>query len=1117
MTTAANASSASGLRLVSASAGSGKTYRLTEEVTHAVDPSASASIEIEGLVGVTYTTKAHIELEARIRRKLVEKGAFQRAQQLPLAYVGTVHAVCLRILKEFALDAGLSPTVDVIQGNDGRRLLQATLEHALEPTVRSRLEDLALEFKLEWDARTSRTDWVIPVDEIMTLARSNRIAPADLPKMARRSMEGLSALLPPPERSGSALESELASSLATAVENLAALDDETKATGQVLQKLRAAEAELAVRGLPWETWAMLAKLSPSKHAVPFVVPVREAASAYERHPRFHAGLRELTELLFEAARVGLLTYAEWKAQRGLVDYVDMIDRALDVLGVPEVARELGERLELVVVDEFQDTSPIQLALFTRLHALCKNSVWVGDRKQCIFEYAGADPALMEAVTQWAEDSGGKRELLTHNYRSRPELVDPLSTLFAAAFAGHGCTPEEVVTSANRKRSPGLDGLAAIGVWWLEGSEQGALAEGVARLLEIPDSTPVVDRISGDARGFRASDVAILVCSNAEAARLAIALEARGIATVLPRVGLLTTPEGTLVSAALRLLVDRRDTLAAAEIDALTGFDEHAIALDADSTSTLPSDRWLAERIRAHGAKQTSPEQPPAENEAPRAAEPAPFPIECLRAELAVLSPAETLDRVLAILDLPALAVRWPDPSERLANLDALRALAVAYEQRCAYQREAASLAGLLRYFEETQQKIRQRDEERATDEQHVGSNQDAVVISTYHKAKGLEWPVVILGSLGRNRKRDAFEVTPESDRAGFDAADPLGARWIRYWPWPLGQQKAVALAERAANTAVGKAIAERDARERVRLLYVGCTRARDHLILGVHLLKKGPSKAWLDELRDERGPLLTLPEPGAEKPALGIRGLGDQRLSVPVRAWSLQATDAPEGTRASHEPCLWFARASAEPSDAPPYRIAPSRAADDSLDLPPARVLGSMRFTRRMPFATPKGVTFDQVGTALHAFLAADHFELMAAERIALAERVFRQAGLDGFFAPDVAVAASDALRAFVAERWPGAQWRREVPVSAVIASTHGRRRIEGAIDLLLDTPNGFVIIDHKSFPGRASEWEQRALGYAPQLMTYAKAIEMAGGALIGRFVHFTIGGGIVEVGEARE
>lgn len=1110
--TSASPAVATGLHLVSASAGSGKTYRLTEEVLRAVEPAARSPIAMEGLVGVTYTTKAHAELEARIRRALVEHAAFERAQELPLAYVGTVHSVCLRFLKEFAIDAGLSPSVDVIPGNEGRRLLQAALEHELELDVQLRLQALASEFQFEWLARISRNDWVTPVDDIMTLARSNRVAPDRLPEMARRSIEGLLTLLPPSATSGHILEAELATALDVAIENLSKLDDDTKQTREVLRELRASAAALDRGRLSWATWAKLAKIAPAKRALAAVAPVHEAAAAYERHPRFRAQLRDLTELLFEAARVGLLAYARWKEQRGVVDYVDMIDRALDVLEAPDVAIELRERLKLVVVDEFQDTSPIQLALFARLHSLCGKSVWVGDRKQCIFEYAGADPALMEAVGVWITERGGNREILGYNYRSRPELVEPLSTLFAAAFARHGCRPEEVATSAHRKHDPALASLPAFGLWWIRGQEQAGIAGGVARLLERPESTPVLDRATGVVRPVRPSDIAVLVYSNAEASRLSAALQARGISTILPRVGLLRTPEGTLVSAALRLLVDKRDTLAAAEIEALTGFARFAPT--ADQSGRQPSERWLAEQIRAHRARHV-PHDALSEEVSP--VEPTPpvsLPLERLRAELDVLSPAETVDRILALLDLPALAMRWPDPEQRLANLDALRALAVAYEQRCAYQREAASLAGLLRYFEETQQEIRQRDEDRATDEQHVGGSDNAIIISTYHKAKGLEWPVVILGSLGRERKRDAFDVAPETDRDAFDATDPLGGRWIRYWPWPLGRCSDAPLAERAANSPVGRAITERDARERVRLLYVGFTRARDHLILAVHRMKKGPSTAWLDELHDDSGPLLALPDAGAPDSPLGLRGLANTRLTVPVRTWSLEGAASPEDTQPPTSQRLWFARTSAEPSNAPPYKIVPSRATEASLDLPPARVLRSLRFTRRMPFASPNGTTWDQVGTALHAFLAADREELTPEERTVLAERVLRQAGLSGAFTPDVAIAASDALRAFVAERWPDATWHREIPISAILATAHGNRKIAGSIDLLLETPKGFVIVDHKSFPGRASEWEPRALGYAPQLMTYAKAIEMAGGVVLGRFVHFTIGGGIVEIGE---
>jgi len=84
--------------------------------------------------------------------------------------------------------------------------------------------------------------------------------------------------------------------------------------------------------------------------------------------------------------------------------------------------------------------------------------------------------------------------------------------------------------------------------------------------------------------------------------------------------------------------------------------------------------------------------------------------------------------------------------------------------------------------------------------------------------------------------------------------------------------------------------------------------------------------------------------------------------------------------------------------------------------------------------------------------------------------------------------------------------------VLAALDTGHGARRIAGNIDLLLETPSGFVIIDHKSFPGAASHWAAKALEYAPQLATYAKALEMAGASVLGHFVHFTVGGGMVEL-----
>src|SRR5205085_2639959 len=127
--------------------------------------------------------------------------------------------------------------------------------------------------------------------------------------------------------------------------------------------------------------------------------------------------------------------------------------------------------------------------------------------------------------------------LAHNYRSRPELVDATSTLFSTVFSGQDYTAEEVITTAKRERSSELEVLPPIGIWWLSGQEQSALADGVARLLENPSATPVVDPLTGEVRSVRPGDIAVLVYSNADAAKVSSALKARGLATVLPRVGL----------------------------------------------------------------------------------------------------------------------------------------------------------------------------------------------------------------------------------------------------------------------------------------------------------------------------------------------------------------------------------------------------------------------------------------------------------------------------------------------------------------------------------------------------------------------------------------------------
>jgi ATP-dependent helicase/nuclease subunit A len=1094
---------ARGITVVGASAGSGKTYRLTQVVSGAIDPAGAEHIGLESLVAVTYTRKAHAELTARIRRTLVSAGAFDEALRLPLAYLGTVHAACLRLLQEFAIDAGLSPNVDVASGDAGK-LLRQSLEASLTREAYATLDRLAHRFQLRFDQITKRHEWLGPVSDIMDLARSNRIPATALPAMAERSASSLLKLLPKPESDADALDDALMREIAIASKALANANDGVGPTKVAIELMAAVTRRHRDGEVDWCDWAKLARQQGSKGSKgrtgtdALLVKVREVASRYEAHPRLHAELRELTLAIYDAARVGLSAYQTWKERRRVVDYVDMLDRALTLVAHDRVADVLRERLKLAVVDEFQDTSPIQLALFMKLHLLAKRSVWVGDRKQCIFEYAGADPMLMDSVASWVTESSGQRDVLNVNFRSRPELVEACSELFAAALSRHEFSRDEVVVTAARTTPPALAVLPPFGVWAIEAKnveDQGSsLASGVARMLTDASSTPVVDRTTNEVRAVRPGDIAVLVATNAEARLLADALHARGIRSAIARPGLLKTPEGVLVDAALRWLLDEGDTLAAATIDALLGFGGQA------------PDAWLDGLLPR--AVAGAPAAPALRESAWRTS------LGPVRARLGMLSPSEALDEVLASLDVVHLCARWPDAPQRVANLDALRGIASGYEDRCHQEREAGTVAGLLRYFDDMAAEKLRRDEVIASDDQHVPTDDGAVVVSTYHRAKGLEWPVVVLSSLDKAERRTAWEVCPESDRgASFDPEDPLAGRWIRYWPKPLGTLKTVPLLEAAEQSPEGVRVAKREEKERARLLYVGFTRARDHLVLAVRVATsttKATKKTeavvvtkascqWLDALADDAGEaLLGLPveaADGATDAVVRVRtgkgsGAGKSH-EVAARVWRLNAAAPVVPAAEAVAERRWFARGVAASSVAAArYRINPSNAAVDWPDL----VLPTIGEIVTLPAAMAIDGTVAQynvLGDAVHAFFAADVEGLPAEARVERARRLLAAAGLVGTLSAEALVEASDRLRAFVEQRWPGAIWHREVAIDAQVSTSSGERRVAGIIDLLLETAQGYVIFDHKTFPAKSeAAWRAKAVEFVPQFAAYDAALQ---------------------------
>jgi superfamily I DNA/RNA helicase len=137
-------------------------------------------------------------------------------------------------------------------------------------------------------------------------------------------------------------------------------------------------------------------------------------------------------------------------------------------------------------------------------------------------------------------------------------------------------------------------------------------------------------------------------------------------------------------------------------------------------------------------------------------------------------------------------IQWQQDGEqarmRLANLDQLAGLVTQYEDECTSGRQAATLSGLLLWLQDLAQQGLDAMPQ---------SGVDAVHVMTHHGAKGLEWPVVVLCDLASDVRDRLWGIQAEP-KGAFDVHRPLHDRFLRYWPWPFGQQKNVAVADAVA-------------------------------------------------------------------------------------------------------------------------------------------------------------------------------------------------------------------------------------------------------------------------------------------------------------------------------
>ncbi|KGE69236.1 MULTISPECIES: exodeoxyribonuclease V subunit beta [Pseudomonas] len=1046
------------IEFISAGAGSGKTYKLTETLAQALE---SGTARPHAILATTFTVKAATELRERARSWLLENGRIDLATAIGQARLGTVNSVCGQMLKRFCFELGLSPDQTVLGEGQSKRLLKATLAESMEADAQTELVRLTERFGIE------QADWSKTVEAVVKAALDNDIGPEELRVMGSQNADAMLTNWPAPATGLDPTEA-LATALAEAHKGVAAYVEQQQAVGakvadnllKGLEGLQKLDRLFREGRWCWPDWIGAAGFDAGAKVRDIVAPVKSAAQVHESHPAFHAEVRQYLDQIFNLAADVLNAYEQAKKALGAVDFSDQEVLLLRALRTkPSVREVLAAELDLIMVDEFQDTSPLQLALFIELAKLAKKSVWVGDPKQAIYGFRGTDASLISGVLNAIKGWGGiLGKVLDTSRRSNESLVSLTNGLFISAFEPE-LTPEQVRLQPLRKDIPDQPALLN---WNFESSRNDSdylcLGQAIRELLE--SGAKVEDKDTKELRPIQAGDIGVLCRYNDQVEFAVTSLTHWGIPSASPRSGLLGTAEAIYVMACLRRMSDPTDTVATALVLTL-----------ADST---PIETWLADRLQHLATDEAKPYEWLTTGDS---AHKLIARLETLRPTLMALTPLEVLRLAAAESQVARLVGQWStSPHEsrnRMSNVEALVELGKTFEDECVAAKRPATVSGMLRWLDEL---ASQEDDNRAT------SADNAVSVLTYHGAKGLEWPVVVLTSLDAIARTSLWGVRARTV-GDFDPQQPLANRFVHCWLKSWGKRSQPQAALNAEASVTGQAMQAEALAENKRLLYVGLTRARDMSVALSFVRRSGPGRAWVGEIK------------GAAELLFGdseiITTSEGKQLSRLSKSWNKDECSTEPPAKAP-EACHWFTtrpRVQAEP-----LWHRPSSASGGAFTVVETDAVGV-----RLSLAGKPDMA--SLGTALHLCIA--RAGVLGGISPPDVEGILKTWAVAGSVDKDAVCTQTSAFQAWIAKRWPDCPVYVEVPIEA---DGPNGTRIRGRIDLLVELPDGWILVDHKSNPvGSARDDDLIAL-HGPQLESYGHALLSATGKPVSqRWLYFPV------------
>jgi ATP-dependent exoDNAse (exonuclease V) beta subunit len=1064
--------------VVEAGAGTGKTRLLVDRVENLV---ASGKARLRNVVAITFTEKAAAELRVAIRQRMgarlttpspqpsppnggegVSRERFRTAlADLEIAPVSTIHAFAAELLRERPVEAGVDPAFAVADELQASLFRTEAWDRWLEKQKDRAPEGLkeAIEFGLSLTQLREVGDDLIRFRDILTADLDRGPQPQD-PLLWLRGAEPVMR----------AAVKRVATDCRDKSDQGAADLLDLQQSLELLGRLADSESRRAVLGgmLRLKIRGAVGRWKPGALA-----QIRERLGALADEL---AALRTAHGHWLAAGAVNWLRgyvaeYQALKAREGILDFDDLLLLARNMLrDNREVRRDFQERFEAILVDEFQDTDPLQAEIifflaedgagaaeWTAARLVPGKLFIVGDPKQSIYAFRRADIETYERAKEALTQSGAL-EFITANFRSVQPILDAVN----ATFTNHmrrpleGSYQPDYVALQPSTETPAANDSPTLLLLYPDPSAdstsdvatlRGIEAEGVAAFLRrmIDGGMWKVGR-DDDRRPATFGDVALLF---------------RGMSDVpiyeeeLKRYGI---PYRVTSS---RTFYKREEIGWLLNVLHAVEHPTDPVAVWGALRSPLCgcSDREVYEFIAGGGTFDYRGNAGTRErgNAPPESIASAYAVLNELHANRNLQSVPRMVEEVLVRTNALPIFLLTPQGEQRVANLAKVVQLARALEG-----------SGILTYraFVHWLRDM----EKNAVDEAEsptVEEGDDVVRIMSIHAAKGLEFPIVVIPDLGRTAggRGDHLVLHRIKSEAGFYFGK-VGAGG-----WPVQTNNFERL--KTDNT-------QREAAERLRVLYVAMTRAKDALVLPV--FPKRPANTMMVDLAH----VLPMTVPGFDRPHgqwIVIDGTTVGRVERDPSAIRLQLPEVgAAGPAADTDRTRWLASRDASLASAgvPDKRRLPSRLVD------PTALLALKRLGMR-PELTPGG---RMLGDLVHQVLAVIPLDRpdLAAEYVRYFARQKRTS--DAIADRAIAFVQGALDTPVVRMALAGRSWR-EVPFA--MAEVDGTL-VEGDIDLIVEAADGKIVVaDWKTDTTDPAKRQAVMDLYAAQLDAYDAVLKRLG------------------------